>query len=201
MVAVDCCRVAISSKPSKTNVIILTAATATRCITKEILRGLIIVHIEPATLHGDFALGIFLESVELLLILWGVSISYGRSSRTEENERSTSPGGKDPSPSSQCLISSRYRMNLPWRGPFARRTSFFVSCTYGTQVGCGRYSGEWFAGSRPVGLPATASGGKICGPWGKSTRCVREKSWGFVKSVRLFTGRGGRTRGREDGAG
>ena len=142
VVAVDCCRVANQLETFKDNEIVLTAATAARCIAKEILRGLVIVRIEPATLHGNFALGTFLEGVELLLILWGVSISHGRSSRIEEDERSTSPGGKDPSPNTRCSISGMYHRNLPWRGPFARRTSFFVSCTYGTQDGCGRYSGE-----------------------------------------------------------
>lgn len=76
MVAVDCCRVAISPRPSRNNEIVPTVATAARCTTKEILRGLIIVHVESATPHGDFAFGTFLEGVELLLILWGASISY-----------------------------------------------------------------------------------------------------------------------------
>ncbi len=150
----------------KSNEIVLTVATAARCIAKEILRGLIIVDIEPATPHGDFALGTFLEGVELLLILWGVSISNERSTRAGENERSTSLDGKHPSPNTQCSISSRYRRNLLWRGPSARRTSFFVSCTYGTQAGCGRHSCESFAASRPVGMSATANGGKFCGPLG-----------------------------------
>ena len=156
----------------KNGEIVPTPATAAKIIAMKIFRGLIVVHIKPATPHGDFALETFLEGVEFLVILQGGLVSYGRRTSTGENAPNTKQGGKDPSPSTQCSISSKFRRNHPWRDLAVRRTSFFVSCTYGTQAGCDRYAREAFAASWPLGLPGIANGGRFGGPCeGIDERC------------------------------
>lgn len=154
----------------------LTTTTAARSIAEEIFRGLIIVNTEPATLHGDFALGRFLEGVEFLLILWGESISWERSTRTGETHRAPTGAGRTPA---QALdIQSRACVAGTTLGgilPLVAFLSSYPARMAPEPIATGIHAGHLLRVGLWVCLRLQAEGGSASHVEG-SRRCVRKKS-------------------------
>lgn len=182
----------------KNGEIVLTTTTAARSIADKIFRGLIIVSIKPATPHGDFALGTFFEGIEFLLILWGGSISYERSTRTGETHRA--PSGAGGTPAQAFNVQSQTGVAGP--GGVLAFVALLSSYPAGmapqpvaaaVRASCLGRVGLWvYLRLQTLRLQTEGSSADHVQGW---TRCIRE-SLGSRKRAAVCTRRGTRGRGR-----